>query len=180
MAVANGMNYAYNLVMARLLGPSGYGALGALLALVVIGTVPGYALQAVVARHTALRASPPEARQTSPPVARQATLPGPRQTPLPEARQAPLPEAHQTPLPEARKTDPPGRGTGADGQAGRGRPAQLPVARGQQPGSSPGPGAPRGPTPPTRRDDIGTTFSTAERSLGCRGSVRQATRAAGR
>jgi len=111
MAVANGMNYAYNLVMARLLGPSGYGALGALLALVVIGTVPGYALQAVVARHTALRASPPEARQTSPPVARQATLPGPRQTPLPEARQATLPgprqtsppEARQTPLPEARQ-----------------------------------------------------------------------------
>jgi O-antigen/teichoic acid export membrane protein len=59
MAVANGLNYAYSLAMARLLGPSGYGALGALLALVVIGTVPGYALQAVVARHTALRAASP-------------------------------------------------------------------------------------------------------------------------
>src|SRR6266540_3909253 len=33
-----------------------YGALGALLAVILIGTVPGLALQAVVARHTALRA----------------------------------------------------------------------------------------------------------------------------
>jgi len=71
MAVANGLNYAYNLVMARMLGPSGYGALGALLALVVIGTVPGYALQAVVARHTALRAFSPGARRAPSPAARE-------------------------------------------------------------------------------------------------------------
>ncbi len=56
MAVANALNYAFNLVMLRLLDPAAYGALGALLALVLIGTVPGLALQAVVARHTALRA----------------------------------------------------------------------------------------------------------------------------
>jgi O-antigen/teichoic acid export membrane protein len=55
MALGNGINYAYNLVMARLLGPSGYGALGALLALALIASVPGLALQVVVARHTALR-----------------------------------------------------------------------------------------------------------------------------
>ncbi len=55
MAVANGLNYAFNLVMVRLLAPDAYGALGALLALVLIGTVPGLALQAVVARHTAMR-----------------------------------------------------------------------------------------------------------------------------
>jgi O-antigen/teichoic acid export membrane protein len=40
--------------MSRLLGPADYGALGALLALVLVGTVPGVALQAVVARHTTL------------------------------------------------------------------------------------------------------------------------------
>src|SRR6266542_2179678 len=56
MAVANGLNYAFNLVMLRLLEPAAYGALGALLAVIFIGTVPGLALQAVVARHTALRA----------------------------------------------------------------------------------------------------------------------------
>src|SRR6266496_1993742 len=56
MAVANGLNYAFNLVMLRLLEPAAYGALGALLAVILIGTVPGLALQAVVARHTALRA----------------------------------------------------------------------------------------------------------------------------
>src|SRR5262245_10052984 len=56
MAAANGLNYAFNLVMLRLLQPADYGALGALLAVILIGTVPGLALQAVVARHTALRA----------------------------------------------------------------------------------------------------------------------------
>src|SRR6266511_1913424 len=49
MAVANGLNYAFNLVMLRLLEPAAYGALGALLAVILIGTVPGLALQAVVA-----------------------------------------------------------------------------------------------------------------------------------
>jgi hypothetical protein len=55
MAVANATNYAFNLVMAYLLGPAAYGALGALLALALVGSVPGLALQAVVARRTALR-----------------------------------------------------------------------------------------------------------------------------
>src|SRR4029453_9904170 len=54
MAAANLPNYAFNLVMSRPLGPAAYGALGALLALVLVGTVPGVALQAVVARHTTL------------------------------------------------------------------------------------------------------------------------------
>jgi O-antigen/teichoic acid export membrane protein len=54
MAAANATNYGFNLVMAFLLGPSAYGALGALLALVLVGSVPGLALQAVVARRTAL------------------------------------------------------------------------------------------------------------------------------
>ncbi len=54
MAVANAGNYAFNLVMAFLLGPEAYGALAALLALVLVGSVPGLALQAVVARRTTL------------------------------------------------------------------------------------------------------------------------------
>jgi O-antigen/teichoic acid export membrane protein len=40
--------------MAFLLGPEAYGALAALLALVLVGSVPGLALQAVVARRTTL------------------------------------------------------------------------------------------------------------------------------
>jgi O-antigen/teichoic acid export membrane protein len=56
MAAANGLNYAFNLVMLRLLEPAAYGALGALLAMILIGSVPGLALQMVIARHTALRA----------------------------------------------------------------------------------------------------------------------------
>jgi O-antigen/teichoic acid export membrane protein len=54
MAVANATNYGFSLVMAFLLGPAAYGALGALLALVLVGSVPGLALQAVVARRTTL------------------------------------------------------------------------------------------------------------------------------
>src|SRR6266705_554400 len=46
MAVANGLNYAFNLVMLRLLEPAAYGALGALLAVILIGTVPGLAVAA--------------------------------------------------------------------------------------------------------------------------------------
>jgi O-antigen/teichoic acid export membrane protein len=55
MAAANGLNYAFNVVMSRALGPADYGALGALLAVVLVATVPGVALQAVVARYTALK-----------------------------------------------------------------------------------------------------------------------------
>ena len=49
MAVANAGNYGFNLVMAFLLGPEAYGALAALLALVLVGSVPGLALLAVLA-----------------------------------------------------------------------------------------------------------------------------------
>jgi O-antigen/teichoic acid export membrane protein len=55
MAVGNGLNYGFHVVMSRRLGPSSYGALGALLAVTFIVAVPGLALQTVVARHTALR-----------------------------------------------------------------------------------------------------------------------------
>jgi O-antigen/teichoic acid export membrane protein len=50
----HGLHYAYNVAMAALLGPASFGALGALLALILLGSVPGLALQAVAARHTAL------------------------------------------------------------------------------------------------------------------------------
>ena len=52
MGAANALNYAYSLAMVRPLGPAGYGALAALLALVLLGAFPGVALQVVVARHT--------------------------------------------------------------------------------------------------------------------------------
>jgi O-antigen/teichoic acid export membrane protein len=54
MGLANAGNYLFNVVMAFLLGPEAYGALAALLAVVLVGSVPGLALQAVVARRTAL------------------------------------------------------------------------------------------------------------------------------
>jgi O-antigen/teichoic acid export membrane protein len=57
MGVANAGNYLFNVVMAFLLGPEAYGALAALLAVVLVGSVPGLALQAVVARRTALAGS---------------------------------------------------------------------------------------------------------------------------
>ena len=59
MGVANAGNYAFNVVMAFLLGPEAYGALAALLALVLVASVPGLALQAVVARRTTLPVAPP-------------------------------------------------------------------------------------------------------------------------
>jgi O-antigen/teichoic acid export membrane protein len=50
MAVANGLGYLLNLVSSRVLGPSGFGALGALLGLILIGNVAALGLQAVTAR----------------------------------------------------------------------------------------------------------------------------------
>lgn len=55
MLAANALHYAYIVVQSRLLGPPAYGALAALLGLVLVGAVPGMAVQAVAARHTALR-----------------------------------------------------------------------------------------------------------------------------
>lgn len=50
LAAANLLGYGFNLVASRLLGPAGYGAVAALLGLVLIGNVIALALQAVVAR----------------------------------------------------------------------------------------------------------------------------------
>jgi O-antigen/teichoic acid export membrane protein len=57
VGLAHGLHYAYNVVMAAVLGPAAFGALGALLALILLGSVPGIALQAMAARHTALLAA---------------------------------------------------------------------------------------------------------------------------
>ncbi len=52
--LANVLGYAFSVVGARGLGPAEFGALGALLGLVLVGSVPGLALQAVVARRVAV------------------------------------------------------------------------------------------------------------------------------
>jgi O-antigen/teichoic acid export membrane protein len=57
VGLTHGLHYAYNVVMAAVLGPAAFGALGALLALILLGSVPGIALQAMAARHTALLAA---------------------------------------------------------------------------------------------------------------------------
>jgi O-antigen/teichoic acid export membrane protein len=56
VGLTHGLHYTYNVVMAAVLGPAAFGALGALLALILLGSVPGIALQATAARHTALLA----------------------------------------------------------------------------------------------------------------------------
>jgi hypothetical protein len=61
MAAANALGYGLNLVASRQLGPAGYGALAALLGLVLIGNVVALALQAVVARHAAAAGGDPAA-----------------------------------------------------------------------------------------------------------------------
>jgi hypothetical protein len=48
--LANLFGYAFNAIMSRELGVGGYGELGSLLAVIVVASVPGTALQAVLAR----------------------------------------------------------------------------------------------------------------------------------
>ena len=58
LAAANLLGYSFNLLASRRLGPEGYGAVAALLGLVLIGNVVALALQAVVARRaTAVRSA---------------------------------------------------------------------------------------------------------------------------
>jgi O-antigen/teichoic acid export membrane protein len=56
VGLAHGLHYTYNVAISAVLGPAAFGALGALLALILLGSVPGIALQATAARHTALLA----------------------------------------------------------------------------------------------------------------------------
>jgi O-antigen/teichoic acid export membrane protein len=59
LAGANGLGYLLTLVASRRLGPEGYGALAALLGVILIGNVLALALQAVVARRTVVAAALP-------------------------------------------------------------------------------------------------------------------------
>jgi O-antigen/teichoic acid export membrane protein len=52
LGAGNGLGYLFNLVASRRLGPEGYGALAALLGVILVGNVLALALQAVVARRT--------------------------------------------------------------------------------------------------------------------------------
>ena len=61
LAAANGLGYLLTVVASRRLGPDGYGALAALLGVVLVGNVLALALQAVVARRTVVAATPPDA-----------------------------------------------------------------------------------------------------------------------
>ncbi len=56
-ATANVAGYVGNVVLLRHLGPTDYGAVGAVLGVLLILSVPGIAVQAVVARHMALGGS---------------------------------------------------------------------------------------------------------------------------
>ncbi len=53
MSAVNLSNFVFHVVISRLLGPSGYGALGALLNVVVVATIPLGAIQAAVTRTVA-------------------------------------------------------------------------------------------------------------------------------
>lgn len=62
-ALGHGLSYAFSLVLSRELGPADYGALGALLNLGVLVTVPATALQTQVARFAAIVPSQAVLRQ---------------------------------------------------------------------------------------------------------------------
>ena len=56
-ALGHALSYAFSLIMSRALGPADFGALGALLGLAVVATVPATALQTQVARFSAVAPS---------------------------------------------------------------------------------------------------------------------------
>ncbi|HXT22148.1 MAG TPA: oligosaccharide flippase family protein [Thermoanaerobaculia bacterium] len=60
--LANALHFAFHVLMARLLGPAGYGALAALMALLYVGYVLTEATQTVMARYTARATSQGEVR----------------------------------------------------------------------------------------------------------------------
>lgn len=62
-AVGHALSYAFSVVLSRALGPADFGALGALLGLAVVATVPATALQTQVARFSAVAPSGAVARQ---------------------------------------------------------------------------------------------------------------------
>ncbi|HET6876288.1 MAG TPA: oligosaccharide flippase family protein [Jatrophihabitans sp.] len=57
------LGYAFNVVLSRALGPSGFGELSALLAVAILAIVPGTAVQAGIARRLAVAPSPATERR---------------------------------------------------------------------------------------------------------------------
>jgi O-antigen/teichoic acid export membrane protein len=62
VSAANLSNYIFHVVMTRMLGPADYGALGALLAVILVLSVPASAFQAVIARRAATTSDDVELR----------------------------------------------------------------------------------------------------------------------
>lgn len=58
--VANLLGYGFNVIMSHVLGPSGFGELGALLGVVLVASVPGTAWQAFIARRVSQHAHSPD------------------------------------------------------------------------------------------------------------------------
>ena len=63
-AVGHALSYAFSLVLSRALGPADFGALGALLGIAVVASVPATALQTQVARFSAIADTGGMARQS--------------------------------------------------------------------------------------------------------------------
>ena len=63
-AVGHALSYAFSLVLSRALGPADFGALGALLGIAVVASVPATALQTQVARFSAVADTGAMARQS--------------------------------------------------------------------------------------------------------------------
>jgi O-antigen/teichoic acid export membrane protein len=63
-AVGHALSYAFSLVLSRALGPADFGALGALLGIAVVASVPATALQTQVARFAAIADTGAMARQS--------------------------------------------------------------------------------------------------------------------
>jgi O-antigen/teichoic acid export membrane protein len=76
MLVGNLLNLAMQFLAARLMAPAAFGGLGSLLALSLVGLVPGIALQPVAARHASLAARDTDAGDVGPGFLRFATLLG--------------------------------------------------------------------------------------------------------
>jgi O-antigen/teichoic acid export membrane protein len=62
-AIGHALSYAFSLVLSRALGPADFGALGALLGIAVVASVPATALQTQVARYAAVDPSDAATRQ---------------------------------------------------------------------------------------------------------------------
>ena len=60
--VGHALSYAFSLVLSRALGPADFGALGALLGIAIVASVPAAALQSQVARISAVSPGSPEIR----------------------------------------------------------------------------------------------------------------------